>query len=82
MNIAFIDMVFIIIIIACVLLSVLKGFVASFFGKATFIVAVLLGIFFAPKFDVFVEKYINVPYLTTIISFIIIFTKFFKIFPN
>ena len=73
MNIAFIDMVFIIIIIACVLLSVLKGFVASFFGKATFIVAVLLGIFFAPKFDVFVAKYINVPYLTTIISFFIIF---------
>ena len=36
MNIAFIDMVFIIIIVACVLLSVLKGFVSSFFGKATF----------------------------------------------
>ena len=71
MNIAFIDMVFIIIIVACVLLSVLKGFVASFFGKATFIVAVLLGIFFAPKLDVFVANYVNVPYITTIISFLL-----------
>lgn len=73
MNIAFIDFVFIIIIAACVLLSFLKGFVASFFGKATFIVAVLLGIFFAPKLDVFVANYVNVLYVTTIISFLLIF---------
>ena len=73
MNIAFIDLVFIIIIAACVLLSFFKGFVASFFGKATFIVAILLGIFFAPRFDVFVAKYVNIPYVKTIISFFIIF---------
>ena len=79
MNIAFIDMVFIVIIVACVLLSVLKGFVASFFGKATFIVAVLLGIFFAPKLDAFVANYINIPYITTLISFFLVFIVSFLI---
>lgn len=73
MNIAFIDLIFIIIILACVLMAVIKGFVASFFGKASFIVGILLGVFFAPKLDIFVSKYINVPYLTTIISFLLIF---------
>lgn len=73
MTIAFIDLIFIIVIIACVLMAVIKGFVASFFGKASFIVGILLGVFFAPQLDVFVAKYINVPYLTTIISFLIIF---------
>ncbi len=73
MNIAFIDLIFIIIILACVLMAVIKGFVASFFGKAAFIVGILLGVFFAPKLDIFVSKYINVPYLTTIISFLLIF---------
>ncbi len=79
MNIAFIDMVFIIIIVACILLAVIKGFVASFFGKASFIVAILLGIFFAPKLDVFVSKYINIPYITTIISFLLIFIVSFLV---
>ena len=73
MTIAFIDLIFLVIILACVLVSIIKGFVASFFGKASFIVGILLGLFFAPRFDVFVAKYINVPYLTTIISFLIIF---------
>ena len=79
MNIAFIDMVFIVIIVACVLLSVLKGFVSSFFGKATFIVAVLLGIVFAPKLDVFVSNYINIPYVTTVISFLLVFIVSFLV---
>lgn len=73
MTIAFIDLIFIIVILACVLMAVIKGFVASFFGKASFIVGILLGVFFAPQLDVFVSKYINVPYLTTIISFLLIF---------
>ena len=79
MNIAFIDMVFIVVILACVLISVIKGFVASFFGKASFIVGILLGVFFAQKLDVFVANYINVPYLTTIISFLIIFVFSFLV---
>ena len=79
MNIAFIDMVFIVIIVACVLLSVLKGFVSSFFGKATFIVALLLGIFLAPKLDVFVSNYINIPFLTTVISFLLVFIVSFLV---
>lgn len=73
MTIAFIDLIFLVIILACVLVSIIKGFVASFFGKASFVVGILLGVFFAPQFAVFVSKYINVPYLTTIISFLIIF---------
>ena len=73
MTISFLDLIFILVILSCVLVSVIKGFVASFFGKASFIVGILLGVFFAPRFDVFVAKYINVPYLTTIISFLIYF---------
>lgn len=73
MNIQIIDFIFIGLILITTIVGLIRGFVASFFGKASFIVGVLAGVFFAKSAEQIVLKYINVPYLSLIIAFLCVF---------
>ena len=47
MNIAIIDLVFLAIILWFVIVATIKGLIAEVFGKAAFVVGILIGLLFA-----------------------------------
>lgn len=73
MNIAPIDVVFIIIILALVGNGAIKGFIALFFGKAAFLVGFIAGIIFNAPVAQILLKWIPVVILAKIVAFLLLF---------
>ncbi len=74
MSVAFIDIFFIIIIVLFSILVAIKGFVAEFFGKAAFGLAIISAVLFFDNLTPFIASLIPVPVIPIIVSFILIFS--------
>ncbi|MBO4509656.1 MAG: CvpA family protein [Spirochaetaceae bacterium] len=73
MNLAFIDIFFIVILIFTVINAAIKGFIHEFFSKAAFFLGIFLAAVFYPKLDVYMRKGIKIEILSKIVSFLLIF---------
>ena len=73
MNIAPIDVVFIVLILALVGNGTVKGFIALFFGKAAFVVGFAAGIVFNTPVAQILLQWIPVGILAKIVAFVLLF---------
>lgn len=73
MNIAPIDVVFIVLILVLVGNGVIKGFIALFFGKAAFVVGFTAGIVFNTPVAQILLQWIPVIILAKIVAFVLLF---------
>lgn len=79
------DIFLLIISLVLILLDVLKGFVSSFFNKASFVLALFFAFLFFPSGAKFYGQFISISFLASLLSFISIFAIVFvivKIFQN
>lgn len=74
MSVAFIDIFFLVIIALFSILVAVKGFVAEFFGKAAFGLAVIFAVLFFDNLTPFVASFIPAPVVPAIVAFILIFS--------
>lgn len=74
MSVAFIDIFFLVIIALFSILVAIKGFVAEFFGKAAFGLAVIFAVLFFDNLTPLVASFIPAPVVPAIVSFILIFS--------
>lgn len=79
MSLAFIDIFFLLIIILFSILVAIKGFIAEFFGKAAFGLALIFAILFFDNLSPVVASFMPVPVVPSIIAFVIIFSFVFII---
>ena len=73
MNLAYIDIFFIVILIFTVINAAIKGFIHEFFSKAAFFLGIFLAAVFYPKLDIYIRKGITIEILSKIVSFLLIF---------
>lgn len=73
MNLAYIDIFFLVILIFTVINAAIKGFIHEFFSKAAFILGIFLASGFYSKLSVYIIKGVKIEILSKIISFLIIF---------
>ena len=73
MNIASIDVVFIVILIALVANGTSKGFIALFLGKAAFWVSFVVGIILNNFVATILSKWIPIVLVTKVLAFILLF---------
>lgn len=76
---AIIDIVFLIIIGVLAINGAIKGFIAELFGKAAFLVGLLVGILFYDVVAAFLSQWIDVPFFAQIIGFLLLFVITFLI---
>lgn len=73
MTFAFIDVVFIVIMILCGIICASKGFIKEVFGKGAIVLGIWFAILFYKKLVPYVSKYINFKFLSIAVSFLLIF---------
>lgn len=72
-----IDYFFLLIIIVCAIICMIKGFVDSFFDKAAPVLSVIAAVFLYRSFTGLMSKFITNSLLCTIVTFLIIFVVVF-----
>lgn len=77
MTFAFIDIVFAIIILAIAISATVKGFIAELFGKAAFILGLVIAVMFYGKLYPFIVKWVSVVFFAQAIAFILLFVATF-----
>lgn len=73
MVFTFIDVIFIIVILALAIHGAINGFVSEFFGKAAVILGIMLSVFFYKKLVPYINTYVDSLFLCNVFSFLIIF---------
>ena len=73
MNFPILDIVFIVITVACVLISTIKGFAKCVLSKVAFVVSILLAVTFTPNVEKLLKRWVDIKYLTTVLSFLAAF---------
>lgn len=73
------DVFFILISLVLILLDTLKGFVSSFFNKAAFVLALLFAFLFFSYGAFFYGQFIQIGFLSALLSFVSIFAIVFLI---
>ena len=73
MTFAFIDIVFAVIILAMAISATVKGFVVELFGKAAFVLGLLVAVMFYGKLYPFIVKWISVEFFAQAVAFILLF---------
>lgn len=73
MTFAFIDVVFIVIILFCTIDATIKGFLHEFFTKTAFILGIFLASIFFQKLASYIDPFIKIAFLPKIIAFVLIF---------
>ncbi|MCR4940005.1 MAG: CvpA family protein [Treponemataceae bacterium] len=73
MELAYIDIVFLVILIFTIINAAVKGFVHEFFSKAAFFLGIFLAAVFYPKLDIYMRRGVKIEILSQILSFIVIF---------
>lgn len=79
MIFTFIDIVFAIIILAFAIAGAVKGFIAELFGKAAFILGLVIAVLFYGKLYPYVLKWISVDFFAQAIAFILLFIVTFLV---
>ena len=77
MTFAFIDIVFAIIILAIAISATVKGFIAELFGKAAFILGLVIAVMFYGKLYPYIVKWVSVVFFAQAIAFILLFVATF-----
>ncbi|MBR2362040.1 MAG: CvpA family protein [Spirochaetaceae bacterium] len=73
MTFAIIDIVFLIIILVMAIKGAVNGFIAEVFGKAAFLVGLLVGVLFYNDLAVVLVQWISVVFLAQVVSFLLLF---------
>ena len=73
MKFPILDIVFLAIVIASVLIATLRGFAKCVLSKVAFVVSILVAVSFTPVAEQLVSQWVSIKYLTTIISFVACF---------
>ncbi len=68
-----VDYIFLIILLAIAITATIKGFLGEIFSKAAFFLGIILALIFYNKLMPFMAKYIAIPFIQAILSFIAIF---------
>ncbi len=79
MEIAFIDIFFLVILIFTVINAAIKGFRHEFFSKAAFLLGIILASLFYDELDVYISNGIQIEILSKIVSFLVIFIAVYLI---
>lgn len=79
MTFAIIDIVFLIIILVMAIKGAVNGFIAEVFGKAAFLVGLLVGVLFYNDLALVLVQWISVVFFAQIISFLLLFILTFLI---
>lgn len=79
MNFAIIDYIFFAVILVCVIIAVVKGFVEEIFGKASWILGILAAFFFYKKLAIVLNEKLQKYTLCEILAFLILFIGVFLI---
>ena len=73
MALSILDIIFIIIFAASLIICTARGFIDSCVGKAAFIISIFLAISFTPTAEILVKKWFDIEILTTIVAFLLAF---------
>lgn len=73
MTFAIIDIVFLIIILVMSIKGAVNGFITEVFGKAAFLVGLLVGVLFYNDLAVVLVQWISVVFLAQVVSFLLLF---------
>ena len=73
MTFAFIDAVFLVIILFCAIDATVKGFIHEFFTKAAFLLGLFVASMLFRKLSGFIDPFIKIAVLSKIIAFVLIF---------
>lgn len=73
MTLPIIDLVFFVIVAACAVIALLKGFINEIFKFGSPVIAIWLAIILHKYLVPYVEKYVNIRFVPVIISFVLIF---------
>ncbi len=79
MTVSILDIIFLVIIVACVLIATIKGFVKCFLSKAAIIASILLALSFTPNAAQIIKKWVDIQYVTSILAFIAVFVIAFLV---
>lgn len=79
MTFAIIDIVFLVIILVMAIKGAANGFIAEAFGKAAFLVGLLVGVLFYTELSMVLVQWISVVVLAHIVSFLLLFVVTFLI---
>ena len=77
MTLTFIDIVFLIIIFAFALVTMIHGFIKEIFGKLAVIAGIVAGFYFCALLAPYLQKLIPIPVVDVVLSFILIFIAVF-----
>lgn len=73
MTFAIIDIVFLVIILVMAIKGAVNGFIAEVFGKAAFLVGLLVGVLFYNDLALVLVQWISVVFLAQVVSFLLLF---------
>lgn len=77
MTFAFVDVVFAVIILALAIAGTVKGFVAELFGKAAFVLGLVVAVLFYGRLYPYVLRWISVDFFAQAAAFVLLFVAAF-----
>lgn len=72
-SLVIIDYIFMLIIAAMAIMATIKGFLGEVFSKAAFFLGIILALIFYGKLMPLMAKYVSVPFVQALLSFVTIF---------
>ena len=79
MSVSFLDIFFLVIVLASTVISTFRGFSKCVLSKVAFIASILAAVSFTPAAEQIISNWLDVKYLTTILSFVACFIIAFVI---
>ena len=73
MTFALVDVVFTLIVLALAIAGTVKGFVAELFGKAAFVLGLVVAVLFYSKLYPYVVRWISVDFFAQAVAFVLLF---------
>ncbi len=73
MSLAVIDIVFLMLVLVMAIKGAVNGFIAELFGKAAFLVGLLVGVLFYNDLAAVLAQWIPVAFLSQVVSFLLLF---------
>lgn len=72
-SLVIVDYIFLLIILVLAVTATIKGFLGEIFSKAAFFLGIILALVFYGKLMPFMAKYISIPFIQALLSFVAIF---------
>lgn len=78
-GLVIVDYIFLCIILTIAIIATIKGFLGEVFSKAAFFLGIILALIFYGKLMPFMAKYVSIPFIQAILSFVAIFISVYLI---